>query len=90
MRKKLKDRIHDKKVRWQFLNACAKVKKRHNKVNAFRFKILRTCLRDLDKVGLPVTTKEKDLMAKMIQLYDKTLDELSNDVNRFRGYIEMQ
>lgn len=86
---KLKTNIKDKITKWQFMHACKKVKRAHNKVNAFRFRILKTCLRDLDEVGIPVTAEEKDLMVKMLDLYDKTLRELGEDVKRFRGYVEM-
>ena len=32
---------------------------------------------------------EKELMAQTIELYDKTLQELKDDANRFRGYLEL-
>lgn len=85
----LKAKIKKKIQKEQFLHACEKVKRTHKKVNACRFKILETCLRDLDEVGIPVTDKEKDLMTQMIALYDKTLQELGEDVKRFRGYVNI-
>lgn len=85
--KALKAVAKKEKNRREFVRACEKVKKTHAKVNAIRLKILKTCLRDLDDVGIPVTAEEKELMSKMINLYDKTLQELSEDVKRFRGYV---
>jgi hypothetical protein len=87
MGKKLKTKIKDKMVRCQFLHACSQARRAHNKVNAIRFKIIKTCLRDLNKAGFPATAEEKDLMSQMINLYDKTLSQLSEEVNRFRFYI---
>jgi hypothetical protein len=87
--KNIKAKAHDKKIKWEFMHACKKVKRAHNKVNAHRFKILRTCLKNMDRLGIPVTAEEKDLMARMIALYDETLLELGDDTKRFREYVEM-
>jgi hypothetical protein len=86
--KALKAVAKDEKNRREFMRACEKLKKKHAKVNDIRLQMLKACLREMDAIGFPVTAEEKDLMAEIIKLYDKTLSELSQDINRFRGYIE--
>lgn len=88
--KALKKVAKDEKNRREFVRACEKCNKAHAKVNNFRLKILKTCLRGMDEIGIPVTPDEKRAMAKAIELYDQTLQELKDDANRFRGYLELQ
>ena len=87
--KALKTVTKEEKNRREFVKACERLKKKHAKINDIRFKILKTCLREMNEIGIPVTTEEKELMANAIQLYDKTLQELKDDANRFRGYLEL-
>ena len=87
--KALKAVAKDDKNRREFVKACERLKKKHEKLNDLRFKILKTCLKDMNEIGIPVTAGEKELMAHAIQLYDKTLQELKDDANRFRGYLEL-
>jgi hypothetical protein len=87
--KALKAVAKDEKNRREFMRACEKLKKKHAKVNDIRLKMLKTCLREMDAIGIPVTAEEKELMTRAIELYDKTLQELKDDVNRFRGYLEL-
>ena len=86
--KALKAVAKDEKNRREFVRACEKLKKKHAAVNDIRLKILRACLREMDVIGIPITTEEKELMSQAIELYDKTLQELKDDANRFRGYLE--
>ena len=87
--KALKKVAKDEKNRIEFVKACEKCKKTHAKVNDLRLKILKTCLKEMDAIGIPVTPEEKELMKKAIELYDQTLQELKDDANRFRGYLEL-
>ena len=87
--KALKTISKEEKNRREFVKACENVKKKHAQLNAIRFKILKTCLKEMDAIGIPVTAKEKELMSHAIELYDKTLRELKDDANRFRGYLEL-
>ena len=85
----LKTVSKEEKNRREFVKSCEKLKKQHAKVNDIRLKILKACMKEMDAVGIPVTAEEKELMAQAIELYDKTLQELKDDVNRFRGYLEL-
>ena len=79
----------EEKNRKEFVKSCEKLKKKHAQVNNIRLKILRACMKEMEMIGIPVTKEEKELMRSAIDLYDKTLQELKDDVNRFRGYIEL-
>lgn len=87
--KALKVVAKSEKNRLEFVHACNKLKKKHAKVNDIRLKILKACLKEMDAIGIPVAAKEKELMAHVIELYDKTLQEIKDDANRFRGYLEL-
>lgn len=87
--KALKAVAKDEKNRREFVKACEKLKKKHAEVNDIRLKILKACQKEMDAIGIPVTAEEKELMASAIELYDKTLQELKDDANRFRGYVEL-
>jgi radical SAM superfamily enzyme len=88
--KALKIVAKEKANRRDFVRACKKVKRTHAKVNNLRLKILKACLHEMDAIGIPVTTEDKKLMARTIELYDKTLQELKDDANQLRGYIEIE
>ena len=79
--------MSNKKSMMAFTHACGKLKRKHNKLNTVRIRIVRTYLRHLEKIGLPTTQEEKVLIVKMLQMYDETLDELRAEVNRFRMYV---
>lgn len=85
----LKAVAKDEKNRREFVKACEKLKKKRAQVNDSRLKILKLCLKEMDMIGIPVTNDEKEFMARAIELYDKTLQELKDDANRFRGYLEL-
>jgi hypothetical protein len=51
--------------------------------------MLKVLQKEMDAIGIPVTTEEKELMTEAIGLYDKTLQELKDDINRFREYLEL-
>ena len=78
----------DEKNRIEFVRACEKVKKTHVKLNNLRLKILKTCLRDMETIGIPTTPKDKELMSKAIELYDTTLQNLKDEANQFREYLK--
>ena len=87
--KALKNVTKEEKSRRDFVKACERLKKQHAKVNDIRFKLLKACLKEMDEIGIPVTAEEKELMTHAIQLYDETLQELKDDANRFREYLEL-
>jgi hypothetical protein len=87
--KALKKVAKDEKTKRDFLHACNKLKKKHEKVNDCRLKMLKVLQKEMDAIGIPVTTEEKELMTEAIGLYDKTLQELKDDINRFREYLEL-
>lgn len=86
--KALKAVANDEKNKRDFVKACEKLKKKHAEVNDVRLKILKACQKEMDAIGIPITSEEKEFMTRAIELYDKTLQELKDDVNRFRGYIK--
>lgn len=87
---KLEEKIKNMRTKYEFLRACEKVRHTHNNVNKLRLKIIKTCLADMEKVGIPTVQEERDLLIKMLKLYDETIGELSKEPERFRKYVDLK
>ena len=73
--------------KFQFKLACLKVRITYQRLIAVRLDIIKYCCKHLHRIGIPVTDSEKEMMKELIHLYDKVIDDLKKDINRYKSYI---
>lgn len=64
-----------------------KVKHSRMKLMEYNFKILKSCIRQLDKICIPASEAEEEVMKELLSIYDKTIEEISKSVDTYRKRI---
>ena len=73
--------------KWQFKFSVFKVKRAYKRVLKHNFKLLKWCLRNIVKVGVPTTLTENDILKKSLDLYDEMIQDMNKYVARHRNYV---
>lgn len=73
------------KLRFRFY--LLKAKTIHNQGVKLNLRILKFCLYNINKCGIPTNKCENDRLKELIDLYDITLRDLNSSVDRYRNYI---
>ena len=76
----------DNMNRIKFRIACFRARHSHWKGVKLRLKILRYCLWNINKIGIPVSGEEKETVKMVVSFYEKTVTELYSDINRVKKY----
>lgn len=73
--------------KWQFKFSVLKVKRAHKRVLRHSFKILKWCLHNINKIDIPTTSTENDILKKSLDLYDEMIQVMNKHVVRYRSYL---
>ena len=78
----------NKKMYWlKFKFAVLRVKYSRMKLMECSFKILKSCIRELDKIGVPISEEENEAMKKLLSVYDNGITELNKSVDIYRKRV---
>lgn len=78
----------DEKIKcWKFKMSCFKLKQHHKLLVNHNISTLRFCVHNINKINFPTTETEKENLNLLIDLYDKTVADLSKDVERVKMYM---
>lgn len=75
----------DKSIKIKF--NISKIKRSHMKHMKLRLKILKFCIRYMNKICLPTNDIENEALQKLIYVYDETIKELNESVDIYRKRI---
>lgn len=82
------DKVLSEKIKaLRFRLSVFKVKHSHMKLLKYDLKILKFCMRYMNKICIPVTEAENETMKKLFSVYDETIAELNKNVDIYRRRI---
>lgn len=79
--------LKEKMKYWKFKMSCFKLKRHHKRLVNLNIKTLKFCLHNINKINFPTTNAEKETLALLIDLYEKTVNDLNKNVERVKKYI---
>lgn len=79
--------LKEKMKYWKFKMSCFKLKSHHKKLVNHNIKTLKFCIHNINKINFPTTDAEKETLTLLIDLYEKTVNDLNKDVERVKKYM---
>lgn len=79
--------LEEKIKYWKFKLSCFKLKRHHKQLVNHNIKTLKFCLHNINKINFPTTDAKREALTLLIDLYDKTVNDLNKDVERVKGYM---
>ena len=79
--------LKEKMKYWKFKMSCFKLKRHHKQLVNLNIKTLKFCLHNINKINFPTTDAQSETLTLLIDLYDKTVNDLNKDVERVKGYM---
>lgn len=73
--------------KWKFKFASFKLKRKYKKSVKIRLEILEWCLHKINKVDVPTNETDNEMLKQFLSLYDVTIKDINNDVDKYRNYI---
>lgn len=77
----------NKKNALMFKLSVLKVKYTHWRLIKHYLKILKFCIRHLDRICIPTTKSQNELMKKLLTVYDETIADLDKSVDIYRKRV---
>jgi hypothetical protein len=74
-------------VKWQLKFKTFKLRCSHMKIVKHELKILRFCVCNIIKIGIPISETDNESIKQLSALYDETLKKLNGDVDKIRSYV---
>ena len=77
-----------KKEHLKFTLNMFKVRRTHKKIIKMRLWILKRCIYEIIRIGNPKNNIEIKSLNQAIILYDNTVQELNNNIDRYRKLVQ--
>lgn len=74
-------------VKWQFKFRIFKLTRSHMKVIKHDLKILRFCVCNIIKIGIPTSEANNESIKQLSALYYETIKKLNGDVDKISSYV---
>ena len=79
--------VKNKVNRLKFKISIIRLKNAYKRMIKCDLRILKFCLYNMNKCGIPTNKYETESLKKMIDFYDETIKDLDASVDRFRSYL---
>jgi len=71
----------------KFKLAILKLRFTHKKLMKLNLYTLKWCVYHINKIGIPKSKEENELLKKILGYYDETVKDLNKDVERYRNFV---
>ena len=75
------------KQKWDFKWASFKLNRAYKNKIKFTIKTLKFYIYTMNKIGIPTNKSENEILKMFLASYDKMIESLNQDINRYRNYI---
>ena len=79
--------LKEKMNYWKFKFSCLKLKRHHKKLVNHNIKTLKFCIHNINNINFPTTDLERETLTVLIDLYEKTVNDLNKDIERVKRYM---
>jgi len=83
---KLRFKYTTLKLIWQFKFSIFKLKCTHMRAIRYDIKILKFCVYNINKIGIPTNETNNESVKQLLSLYDKTIEKINGDIEKIRSY----